>query len=638
MAAYNGFATEAGLANLYVFTDFIGKSTICGTTVTRGSDGGIVADICQPALYTAYQKHKPEAVMEQLNSDSDYIWRETDGSEFDQTMKEIVELARNLPTGKGSPLASPTSLVTRCRDDRELRDLGSIILEHCKRPTYIPVTKKFLDPLLMEDDTIDAEAFQFVHVIQMLKFAPGHFSQGVPRIYSSDRVYQRRYPTPNATQAGGKGLPAELERPFIDNTYSLEDLHRVATLFATTIHRRKQGSLNKFKPPTLTTASFKRHWDTRKNPKTASDGGGGTSLAFVARLSRFYGQQDQAITEAEASAREHGNPDHTKATSDSTDAAAAVLISMHKNSKPKFKKAPEPEQVTKDDFQWLFDTFALRYPNNTHEKLEAKFERVRETLTVFDDLVDQTKLSAYSGIIQQGIGEISDDDEATRMQQDLERAFALDQAMCESNAKYSPDYDGITNRFRLNDGFGSRKLSKILMDHQVAGRLSSSPPSVVWVALYSSRTDLEPLYDNLERLKCQILASEMGLGKTRLFGALIEVSARLCGSVENSSRDLNAQEEETEPRQADIRQMPGTNGDFRPSLIMCPPATVFQTWEEITTNFRRLKIHVYFARNESFRGGKTISERQLRWLLSTLDYSDPKACSSQYPLSSFWAN
>lgn len=110
----------------------------------------------------------------------------------------------------------------------------------------------------------------------------------------------------------------------------------------------------------------------------------------------------------------------------------------------------------------------------------------------------------------------------------------------------------------------------------------------------------------------------MGLGKTKVFIAIIECRAReLEAKLSSLSDDDNK----------DI---------FFPTLIVNPPATIYQTAAEIKENFPSLNVLMYYATpSQSGKLGRVILKRHFIRTLQKLSNSDPQVMLKWISLLTF---
>ncbi|KAK0759458.1 hypothetical protein N5P37_007646 [Trichoderma harzianum] len=121
--------------------------------------------------------------------------------------------------------------------------------------------------------------------------------------------------------------------------------------------------------------------------------------------------------------------------------------------------------------------------------------------------------------------------------------------------------------------------------------------------------DIGIISEKLDTLGHVLLSNEMGLGKTKVFIAIIECRARELEAKLSSLGDDDNK---------DI---------FFPTLIVNPPATIYQTAEEIKENFPSLNVLMYYATpSQAGKLGRArvILKRHFIRTLKKLSNSDPQ--------------
>ncbi|KAH7305817.1 hypothetical protein B0I35DRAFT_483574 [Stachybotrys elegans] len=165
----------------------------------------------------------------------------------------------------------------------------------------------------------------------------------------------------------------------------------------------------------------------------------------------------------------------------------------------------------------------------------------------------------------------------------MAQAMALDRSMNSAHPPEKPDLEELIERFQFSGYKIDEAASREFKPHQIA--------------------HLGILADRFAAGQNVVFANDMGLGKTKVFVALVGARNRLLRHAMTSDPDTR----------------------FRPTIIINPPSTILQTFHEIKQHFSMLAPRVYYGTESSWSGpkAKVIRSGQLVSYTSSLDSSDP---------------
>ncbi|KAL6901178.1 hypothetical protein GGI43DRAFT_383518 [Trichoderma evansii] len=217
--------------------------------------------------------------------------------------------------------------------------------------------------------------------------------------------------------------------------------------------------------------------------------------------------------------------------------------------------------------------------------------------TPFKSIIEERKLLDFSkhGVESSAIQEFvaSHPDEEQGLIETMHRSYALEMIF----KGHPPPED--TNLIQVCDRFGIQWP-----------KMQLYPNSQVEPLKPHQIADLGVIFEKLDTLGHVLFCNEMGLGKTKVFAAMVECA----------TRDIEAK----------VRASADDPGEvFYPTLVVSSPSTIHQTHAEFKRNFPGLNVLLYYWWNGGIRifgrGAQIIEKKEFLQKLRTLKPTDPES-------------
>ncbi|PTB47394.1 hypothetical protein M431DRAFT_102340 [Trichoderma harzianum CBS 226.95] len=473
-------------------------------------------------------------------------------------------------------LISPIELVKMYNENPVLKAFIEKIIKNLERPVFLPITRGVISRADLEDDALHAPATILAHAVQLLLFAPTNWRKEIEYTVRPD-AYKHRYPTPP-----GHGGDCRT----VAGMFSLEDLHRAVILVYLAIYRRINGTdkLKSTRQP-QPRGDFKGYFDVERQIIEDTTGQEGPSQLAMARI-----MKNPLPTEREPPSQppQSGCVRPSPLTTPSKPKPGAQgPVDLEQE----FLTPTKPHGPKNRDLYMDIQTF-FQYDWDDPDKVFAK---VSEQITCFKSLIDEQKLIDFtesgsaSTAVQEFLSQHPGDE--LGLINALQRQYALETTFNGHPPPEDTDLNAVCSRFgiapypslELYPGQGFQPLKP----HQVAGCI----------------------FEKLDTLGHVLFSNEMGLGKTKVFLAMIECKAR----------DLEAKL--TTLSDDDDHEI------FFPSLIVNPPGTIHQTNAELKANFPGLKVLLYYGakgQSRKFDSSKIVDKAEFLKVLRKLSPTDPQ--------------
>ncbi|KFA56134.1 hypothetical protein S40293_00104 [Stachybotrys chartarum IBT 40293] len=504
----------------------------------------IVIDLTGPALSAMSHGRSPggfRAFLNQLDNrlaSGPHLPDEQAFMELLRTCHAVVDNTTQVDSF--SLRTTPGKIMCEYIEDHCLQEAVLKVLRGCPQPTFIPVMRKAVDSS-GSGGTVHLSAFVLCHAAQLLMFAPTTWHSD--RKYTRDMpVDQRRFPT---RPGSGNHEPMHA-----DTEFSLEDLHRAVLLFLYSFQRRQ--------------ADIKRHRSGEIFFQEAPTMNIADSVAYhVPDIPRIAHPVSELIRHTTNNVRAIHNfvRGHTRNNEDDDDILGPdneMLDSMSRNideDRADYMKHAhrhglrEERGVPEESWKTLSKDMGNHFKWSGPE-LDASMARTNQQLVPFLDLL----VARNRGYVQQLVDASktpSSNIDSAALENLLKYDFALSLTLSE-------DTPAI-------EDFDPRATAAYLC----AEKRNGDDPTLSLFPDKNCRTILE----RNEKGRDVILANEIGLGKTKVYLALIELRTRRMEHEASQGSEISG---------------------YRPSLVIATPSTIYQLYREIKQHWPAFRVIVYY--------------------------------------------
>ncbi|KFA71358.1 hypothetical protein S40288_09396 [Stachybotrys chartarum IBT 40288] len=525
----------------------------------------IVPDICQHALRVADSAYTIDSCkVAGRKVPGDDIPESTHAKAFMEFVAKCNSDIQRAPgSTKSMSRVRPLQIVRRYLQDTKLQDAVDTVGRACGAPTFLATLRSTIRSKDNRSE-VDLSAFVLCHAIQILLFSPVDWDGD--RVYSSDTsTYTHRFPTPP-----GSGSSEAV----VAGRFSVEDLHRAVCLFFYCLYRRSRRGIVLSTRPMGSNAAPVCYRDTSLTDNETKQDFKATDCAelcssFLSKYSGISSDNNQPDTPFGFDNDLFGeailNLDSAQRTTDLT----------------KLKIDDTAWQAILSDPRNVTAQPNINDPDKIYRQTAAFMSILPEYLGVNAALFTQeakTKTkNIHGGTEEKGLGRQKVEAYSAELILGDKMLVPED---CDINVLHSIGFDPI------NDGrlYPNTKTQAFKL-HQ--------------------RHDCQLLLTISAKAHGAISATETGLGKTKEFCALPEINTRLI---------------EKQPSIA------GISRSYLPSLIICAPSTIVQTYEELKAHFRKYQILVYYRTRDfkAFKYTLGYNPDDFRRLMENLDHSKPE--------------
>ncbi|KAM0263139.1 hypothetical protein ACHAQJ_001292 [Trichoderma viride] len=567
LAGYNGFNT-ATLAN---FTDTI------------------VCDIIPSGLRFGYHKfdiEQAKSLLPQSNAGAFDVM-----SRLPEQMipwyNELRSCVQALSKKTTNKMINPADLVNSFCTDNQLKSLIEKIATLLPEPMFLPITRNMVTQRMDEEDSIDVTATVLAHAIQILLFAPTKWNKDI--VYKRDsNEYTRRYPTPP-----GHGGDCRT----VAGIFSLEDLHRSVLLLYLAIYRRTSGgNINSSRAPQAR-GIFLGYFDVLTQKPTPGETDLTAMQLATTRLldnplSITYTIKEPVHTEDLETAEEAADALRTHSPRENSGKSGGTVAFDNRvmNLQSLYIECASIRQNLRRHDRDAADLAGNQPLHETLEDMTKKerygwkdpergLERVLQQTTSFITYAEERKLLEFSeqGASSPAVQEFiaAHPDQEKGLVDTMRRSYALEMTFNGNPPPEDTDLLEVCKRFDIS--WPEMQLykdpnSQPLKPHQIA--------------------DLGVIFEKLDSIGHVFLCNEVGLGKTKVFAAMVECRARDIEAKAAANPD-------------------GNQEVFFPTLVVNPVPTIHQTHAEFKRNFPGLNVVLYYSSKSQARkfDGATVLEK-----------------------------
>ncbi|KAI9172675.1 hypothetical protein HJFPF1_02185 [Paramyrothecium foliicola] len=488
-----------------------------------------------------------------------------------------------------NPFMNPSKTTASYLKERECRTIVDVLLKGCDKPCFLPIVTSVKEGKEADAyDMIDTTTTILCAATQVLLFAPTSWDEN--RVYSRDRdAYPHRFPIADRQK--------DLK---VAGLYSVEDLHRAICLVLATLSRRAPyRNVCSSKAARENRRDFPGYFDPEADvPAMPSLDQGDTIANRMMRLAihvspsltemPFHARNRYvtAVTGAQNSILDEATdtqPEEGRITG--MDGVELATIATELMSRSSFLAEDSLDLQT-------FECLINRYKKEQGWDIAKEASEVPdETITHFekilsDDHISNIQLSFQASDVVLDFQEQNPED-ADGLDALLTTAYAL-----ESVANASPPSEDVDYETAYQD-FGISKYPTL-----------SLYPSCPYVQRLKPH-QVADLLDSHSRVKKKMgimLNNDMGLGKTKTFCSLPEITVRVNKAHNDRLAERMAEDAETnECKQIqDNFVSPEKPKEYLPTLIFNTVATIYQTYLELRENNPSYDVLVYYSNKTYF--------------------------------------
>ncbi|KAL6825252.1 hypothetical protein V8C40DRAFT_287715 [Trichoderma camerunense] len=487
---------------------------------------------------------------------------------------ELRTCVSELSEKRTNKMIKPADLVKSYCSDNQLKSMIDKIVAFLPFPMFLPITRNMITKRKYEEDFIDVTATILAHAIQILLFAPTEWNKDI--VYKRDsNQYTRRYPT-----SPGHGGDCRT----VAGIFSLEDLHRSVLLVCLTDYRRTYGNNINSKRGPQARGKFLGYFDVLTQKPTLD---GETELSAMQLVTtRLLDNPLSATNTVE-------QPIHTEDLA--AKEAAEVLRTPQRTPR---KDSNSRAGITFDDQNLDLHTLYIDMRKHFDWKdPDEILKRVLQHTASFTSLAEERKMlefsaqGASSSAVQEFI--VNHPDKELGLVDIIRRANALEMGLNRNPPPEDTDLLRMCKRFNISwpemQVYKDIPNCQPLKPHQIA--------------------DLGIIFDKLDSIGHVLLCNERGLGKTRVFAAMVECRAR----------DIEAKA---------AADPDGDQAVYFPTLVVNPVSTIHQTHAEFKQNFPGLNVLLYYSvktQARQFGGGNILEKGEFLGFLQKLSPTNQKS-------------
>ncbi|KAL7906500.1 P-loop containing nucleoside triphosphate hydrolase protein [Trichoderma velutinum] len=491
--------------------------------------------------------------------------------EMNALYNELRSCVGALSKKKANNMINPTDLVNSYCTDNQLKWMIDKVVASLPFPMFLPITRNMITQRKDEEDFIDVTATVLAHAVQILLFAPTGWNKDI--IYQRDsNEYTRRYPTPP-----GHGGDCRA----VAGVFSLEDLHRSVLLVYLTIYRRSySGNVNSSRGP-QPRGQFLGYFDVLTQKPTLD---GEADLSAMQLATTRLLDNPLSVTNTIV------KPIHTEDLATAEEAADALKTPQQTPRKDSSNRAVISFDNRGLDLQTLYieKRYGWKDPDEVLKRL------LQHTIS-FTSLVEERKMLEFSeqGASSPAVQEIivSHPDQEQGFIDTMRRAYALGMVFNGNPPPEDTDLLKVCKRFGISwpemQVYKDIPNSQPLKPHQIA--------------------DLGVIFDKLDSIGHVLLCNDMGLGKTKVYAAMVECRARDIETKAAADSDAD-------------------QSVYFPTLVVNPVSTIHQTHTEFKQNFPGLNVLLYYASKSQarkFGGAKILEKGEFLGFLQKLSPTNP---------------